>query len=60
MDMDKEEFLRSEPAVILAKSESDADVPAWISQEQKDLFNSLSDEEKRRIWEYDLLSRFDP
>lgn len=56
--MDKEEFIKSEPAVIIAKNGVDSpSLPAWITEEQKEQFRSLAKEDVRSILREDEASR---
>jgi hypothetical protein len=54
--MDK--FIKSEAAVIIAKNGVDSpSLPNWITEEQKEQFRSLSDEERKSILLKDEASR---
>lgn len=56
--MDKEQFVKSEAAVIIAKNGVDSpSLPAWITAEQKEQFRQLSEHDKKSVIFSDRSSR---
>jgi hypothetical protein len=52
------EFMRSEAAVIIAKNAGNpSDIPSWITNEQRERFSSLTEEEKQSVLTLDTASR---
>lgn len=58
--MDKQQFMQSEAATIIARNGGvdSPDLPEWITNEQKDLYNSLSEEEITSIWAESAFSQY--